>query len=128
MSSSASIQAPSPVPEDSTPPGNSTKKNNSSAHAKPQKFTEDQKAYLESYADAFLAVCSHLDKTGAGPRKVKGNKGSKKDWVERQVIPGFITKFQLAGSGGPSLSGLSSVCTSASYSAEHLLMRRSGPS
>ncbi|RXW23185.1 hypothetical protein EST38_g2658 [Candolleomyces aberdarensis] len=75
---------------------------------KPTKFTNEQKTYLNSHLDVFLAECAHLDKTGAGPRKVKGNKGTKKAWVERKVILGFVKTFQLAGSDGPKLITLSS--------------------
>jgi hypothetical protein len=97
-------QAPTPAPE-----GDDVQSADAEARGSVFKFTDRHKAYLESYLDAFLAVCAHLDNTGSGPRKVKGNKGSKKDWVESQVIPGFVTEFQLAGSGGPSLGNLSLV-------------------
>jgi hypothetical protein len=102
-------QALTPAPEEDTRSVDGIQSTDPKARGKPYKFTNKQKAYLESYLDAFLAVCAHLDNTGSGPQKVKGNKGSKKDWVESQVIPGFVTKFQLAGTGGPSLGDLSLV-------------------
>ncbi|KAJ2925771.1 hypothetical protein H1R20_g11322, partial [Candolleomyces eurysporus] len=107
---------PSPTPsqtsslpelEDEPQPTNRGQSTAPKARPKPKKFTNAQKTYLNSYLDKFLAECSCLDKTGTGPCKVKGNKGAKKTWVERKVIPGFIKEFQLAGRDGPELKALS---------------------
>ncbi|KAJ2922073.1 hypothetical protein H1R20_g15023, partial [Candolleomyces eurysporus] len=108
MPSSASDRASSSPELEELQPANNGQSTAPRPRPKPTKFTNAQKTYLNSHLDVFLAECAHLDKTGAGPCKVKGNKGAKKAWVERKVIPGFVKTFQLAGSDGPELSALSS--------------------
>jgi hypothetical protein len=67
-----------------------------------EKFSVEQKDFLRSHMPAYRAHCAELDRLGRGPRKLAGVKGSKQDWVYKQVYPEFSRKFS-SGSNTQSL-------------------------
>lgn len=66
------------------------------------KFSVEQKDFLRSHLPAYRAHCAELERSGRGPRKLAGVKGSKRDWVYKCVYPEFSRKFS-SGSNTQSL-------------------------
>jgi hypothetical protein len=76
---------------------------------RPEKFTEDETAFLQTYLQAFQAHCATLLQRAEGQRKVKNTKGSKKDWVLHNVFQPFLKRFDSDSPSGPNLCDLRKV-------------------
>ncbi|KAH6903699.1 hypothetical protein BKA70DRAFT_1300590 [Coprinopsis sp. MPI-PUGE-AT-0042] len=61
---------------------------------------EEVEWITENHLAAFRVFCSELDNKARGERKTAGVKGEKGTWISKNVMPGFIKKFNPDRPGG----------------------------
>jgi len=71
-----------------------------------EKFTADETIFLKSYLPQYHAHCTSLLAKAEGPRMVKNTKGSKKEWIVKNVFNEFVKKFDANSPSGPNLGSL----------------------